>query len=110
MVWSGLRIGHLDDLAHSVLRMVLPHQHVEYLLDEKRKEKFERDKQILRGLGEFTLAAYMGQCEIDPDTLQPVWEVVKQSDGGAEFGDVFDPHTAALLEEITPKPREDNNT
>ena len=102
VVWFGLRATRLNGLARRAICVVMSPPLAERLVQDAQERVMEKDRQMLKGAGELTLQVHQGQVVLDPAFLEPVWSAIKAKKSGILFTEVFDPHEAALLEEITP--------
>ncbi|HVX24328.1 MAG TPA: hypothetical protein VG992_03240 [Candidatus Saccharimonadales bacterium] len=102
--WSALRQLRLERIANAALGVLSPPEHVKHRLAEDAEARRQRDGEIEKGLGELTLQAHQGQIDLPPNLLDPIWRAVKTKPSGWHFHDLFNPHKARVLEEITPPP------
>jgi hypothetical protein len=104
VVHPSLLTSRLANMAVSASAWVYPpaYQQECRRLQARDSIKQERDASMVRGVGEMVLRARRGQLGIEPQELDTIVEAVGATVRGVEYVDVFDRHTAMVLENVAP--------
>lgn len=100
--WYTLHKTGLSGVARAAIHSFIPSRQVQDLLQSQAVRQRHRESIILHGAGELELQVQKGLVEMDDSARQQLWMAVKSGKSGVEFGDVFDPHVANILETTTP--------